>query len=231
MIKLSIVIMSRNSFANIVSQGPEADPELDTDFLQRELHARVPVRPRPTPGIAVPETAPPAMGPFPCHCYSSPYPHVVPTEDDSAPYNVVRMGSDHVRLGVKPGRTPQLPYRTRAISATSSVRRAPPPQRELVSWRYFGETDGVCGCFAARGDARTFSRAAALQARAKLVRETEEKPRRRRPRSTLFERSLTRPEQNALPVFACTDLREDEVSYLEGGGRIIPLKSSTLPRT
>lgn len=223
--------MSRNSFANILSQGPELDPELDPDFIQRELRARVPVRPRPTAGIAVPETAPVAMGPFPPHCYASPYPPVTPAEEDNASYSVVRMGSDNVRLSVKPGRTPQLPYRTRALSATSSARRAPPPQRELVSWRYFGDTDGVCGCFAARGDARTFSRAAALQARAKLVRETEEKPRRKRAQTTLFERSLTRRQDCDLPVFACKDLREDEVSYLEGGGRRILLKSSTLPRT
>lgn len=224
--------MSRISFANILAQGPEADPELDPEFLRRELRARVPVPPRPSAGIAVPDPVPPAMGPFPPHCYTSPFQTIEPTEyDDSAPYSVVRMGADSVRMHARPARTPPLPYRTRALSGTSSIRRAPPPQRELVSWRYFGETDGVCGCFAARGDAKTFSRAAALHSRARLVREREERPRRKRPQTTLFERSLTRRQDSDLPVFTCTDLREDEVAYLEGGGRRIPLKSSTLPRT
>ena len=232
------------SFANIVSQRALTAPEIDKAFLSREISSRIPGPKRPTPGISLPEQAQPVKDYWKCHGYLSPARNTnfninnYRYEDHSQKKPALfRMGAQRnpPRTRRAP-KTPPSPHSIRPCGAKTST--ADPPQ-QFVSWKYFGYTDGICGCFSAtapRSNPQAIANAPEVQAHARLVpeRKRPRKPRKLSPNNhRLFASSLTsrpnEPFQFSMP--SQSDLTDQTQLFLEtNDGRTIPLKSSSILR-
>lgn len=93
--------------------------------------------------------------------------------EEEPKFTFVRMGDSSIQNIIKYGRTPELPHRTRARPSTQMTENYPHyrerPSRtnirqknikiphkhnreenEYFSWKYFGNTNNVCGCYTAK---------------------------------------------------------------------------------
>lgn len=244
-------------FKNIVDPDEPPTVELDIDFLMDELSARLPKKAQPAKGVTKPEQAHIPIDYWPSHGYSARKPTVTPVlprglEEESS-FNFVRMGGSDVINLHRHARTPQLPSHTRHTRRNKPKMETP---QQFISWKYFGETDGRCGCLSAkvRADAptsavgKTLSQVPKTQPRIRLSTEQKRKPkaatelRKKRSNTSLFERSLHREpeEEMTLRTFPVDDnvslgsVRDDEdpeiEAYIECKGKLIPLRSSSMNR-
>ena len=249
---------------SLILPAPEAkkEIELEPDFLMDQLLKRIPVPAKKKAGIDLPEPAPLQRTYWDAHAYSS-MPRRAPRSiicddiiqgesDKSKEFDItyVRMGSPKPLDVRKYARTPDLPPQTRKCYMTPKRENK---TEEYVSWKYFGDTDNICGCYTAKIPLKMKEQVGTRRINHLPNGRNKLKKIQNRPKTAtskarsytpnnldLFQRSIKRPppKPDLREIIRTNEelsefdeyLDEQTESFIEYKGKMIPLKKSCLAR-
>ncbi|OHS94480.1 hypothetical protein TRFO_11101 [Tritrichomonas foetus] len=263
---------TEHGFFSVIPKTEKSPQDFDPDFIFNELNNRVaPFEPE-QPGFCLPQQAKLERDYWNSYAYTSNKPSSRPAspfitcdmgDDYERKFTYVRMGDTQPHFVKKYARTPDLPPQTRKPSSpeknphfnerqsrvTTRNMKIEKPVEEYVSWKYFGDTDNICGCYTAKipikmkneMNSRHISRLPNGTNKLKIKKVNQKTTNRNLPRRDLFELSIKRPppKPELRDIIRSTEenhdfdeyLDEETETYMEYRGKMMPLKYSSINRS